>query len=85
MSACEDEVMRRVCLVREEEMCGVSGTDVVAEGVLVSTDKVVFSWCSEYRSVTVYDTAADLETVHSHEGQTPIAWLDPADGWGGRD
>ncbi|MGE3912877.1 MAG: hypothetical protein AB7K36_28440 [Chloroflexota bacterium] len=56
----------------------MSGTGIVAEGVLFSTDKVVLSWCSEYRSVTVFDTVADLETVHGHEGRTRIQWLDPA-------
>jgi hypothetical protein len=81
----EDMAMRRCCLFREEDVSGVSGAGVVAEGVVLSTGKVVLSWCSEYRSVTAYDTGAGLETVHGHEGRTRIAWLDPPDGCGGRD
>jgi len=77
--------MRRFCLFREEDVSGVSGTGVVAEGVVFSTGKAVLSWCSERRSVTVYDTIADLETVHGHEGRTRIAWLDPVDHCGDRD
>jgi hypothetical protein len=69
--------VRRFQLVRDEDVSGVSGTGVVAEGVVFSTGKVVLSWCSEYRSVTVYDSVGDLETVHGHEGRTHIAWLDP--------
>jgi hypothetical protein len=84
MGTCGNETMRRFCLVRNEDVSGVSGTGVVAEGVVFSTGKVVLSWCSEYRSVTVYDTLADLETVHGHAGRTCIAWLDPADGCGGQ-
>lgn len=73
--------MRRFRLIRHEDISGVSGTGVVAEGVVFSTGKVVLSWCSEYRSVTVYDTVDDLEAVHGHEGRTRIEWLDaPAPG-----
>jgi hypothetical protein len=56
----EEAGMRRFCLFREEDVSGVSGTGVVAEGVVFSTGKAVLSWCSERRSVTVYDTIADL-------------------------
>lgn len=71
--------MRRFLLIRDEDVSGVSGTGAVAEGVLFATGKVVLSWCSEYRSVTVYDTVGDLEMVHGHGGRTRIAWLDPLD------
>ena len=69
--------MRRFLLIRDEDVSGVSGTGVVAEGVVFSTGKVVLSWCSRYRSVTVYDSVGDLETVHGHEGRTRTEWLDP--------
>jgi len=69
--------MRRFRVVRDEDVSGVSGTGIAAEGVVVSTGKIVLSWCSEYRSVTVYDTVSDLQTVHGHEGRTRIQWLDP--------
>ena len=72
--------MRRFRLIRDEDISGVSGTGVVAEGVVFSTGKVVLSWCSEYRSVTVYDTVNDLVAVHGHEGRTRIQWLDHDDG-----
>jgi hypothetical protein len=69
-------MMRRFTLVREEDVSGVSGTGVVAEGVLLSNNKVVLSWCSPYHSVTVFDTIEDLEAIHGHEGRTWIEWLD---------
>ena len=77
-------MMRRFCPIREEDVSGVSGIDVASEGAVFSTGNVVPSWCSEHRSVTVYDTVADLETVHGHAGRTRIAWFDPVDGCGGR-
>ena len=71
--------MRSFCLVREESVNGVSGTGMVAKGVVFSTGKDVLPWCSEYRSVTVYDTVTDLETAHGRGGRTRIAWLVPWD------
>ena len=71
--------MRRFRLMRGEDVSGVSGTGVVAEGVVFSTGKVVLSWCSEYHSVTVYDSAADLLAIHGHDGRTRVDWLDPPD------
>lgn len=77
--------MRRFLLIRDEDVSGVSGTGIVAEGVIFSTGKVVLSWCSDYRSVTVYDTVSDLETVHGHQGRTRTEWLDPLDVGDGAD
>lgn len=68
--------MRRFRLIRAEDVSGISGTGVVAEGVRFSTGKVALSWCSEYHSVTVFDTIQDLETVHGHDGRTGVEWLD---------
>jgi hypothetical protein len=73
----EGVAMHRFRLIRDEDVSGVSGTGAVAEGVVFSSGKVVLAWCSEYRSVTVYDNVADLERVHGHEGRTRIEWLDP--------
>ena len=71
--------MRRFRLVRVEDVSGVSGTGVVAEGVVFATGKVVLSWCSDYPSVTVYDSSQDLLAVHGHNGRTQVDWLDPPD------
>jgi hypothetical protein len=72
--------MRRFRLIRSEDVSGVSGTGIVAEGVLFSAGKVALAWCSEVHSVTVYDRMDDLETVHGHEGRTRVEWLDSPEG-----
>jgi hypothetical protein len=71
--------MRRFRLIRTEDVSGVSGTGVVAEGVSFSSGKVALSWCSSVPTVTVYDAIGDLERIHGHEGRTRIEWLDPPD------
>jgi len=70
--------MRRFRLTRGEDISGVSGTGVVAEGVVFATGKAVLSWCSEYHSVTVYDSVVELVAIHGHNGSTRLDWLDPA-------
>jgi hypothetical protein len=71
--------MRRFRLIRTEDVSGVSGTGVVAEGVAFSSGKVALSWCSDLPTVTVYDSISDLERIHGHEGRTHIDWLDLPD------
>jgi hypothetical protein len=68
--------MRRFRLVRDEDVSGISGVGTVAEGVLFSNGKIALGWCSDVRSVTVYDDLEDLEAIHGHEGRTRIEWVD---------
>ena len=66
----------RFLVVREEDVSGTSGTGIVAEGVLFSTGKAVIAWTTKYTSVAVYDSLAELEAIHGHEGRTTIEWVD---------
>ena len=69
--------MRRFRLMRDEDVSGVSGVGLVAEGVQFSSGKAALSWCSQYGTVAVFDSVDDIETIHGHEGRTRIEWLDP--------
>jgi hypothetical protein len=71
--------MRRFELHRDEDVTGVSGTGVVAEGVAFSADgPVALRWTSEWpTSVVFHDRGvASLEAVHGHSGRTRIVWLE---------
>lgn len=71
--------MRRFELHRDEDVSGVSGTGVVAEGVAFSGDgPVALRWTSEWpTSVVFHDRGIkSLEAVHGHNGRTRIVWLD---------
>ena len=71
--------MRRFELHRYEDVSGVSGTGVVAEGVAFSGDgPVALRWLSEWpTSVVFHDRGVEsLEAVHGHNGRTRIVWLD---------
>jgi len=70
---------RRFELHRDEDVSGVSGTGVVAEGVEFRDGVVAFRWLTEWpTSVVFHDRgAAAVEHVHGHNGRTRVVWLDP--------
>lgn len=68
--------LRRFVLVRTEDISGVSGTGIVAEGALSRTGKVVLFWITQYRSIAVYDSIDELIAIHGHDGHTIIEWID---------
>jgi hypothetical protein len=68
--------MRRFRLVRYEDVSGISGTGVVAEGCLFSAGWVVLIWLGERPSVAIYHNVEDLLAIHAHGGKTKIEWLD---------
>lgn len=71
--------MRRFELHRDEDVSGVSGTGIVAEGVAFSDGgPVALRWTSEWpTSVVFHDRGVEsLEAVHGHNGRTRIVWLD---------
>lgn len=68
--------MRRFQLVREVDVTGVSGTGVVAEGVVFSTGWVALTWLTAINSLVFYPAMANVEHIHGHQGSTRIVWLD---------
>lgn len=68
--------MRRFELHRHEDETGVSGTGVVAEGVVFAGGKAVVAWRGPHSSVTVHDSLRSVEAVHLHGGLTEIVWVD---------
>jgi hypothetical protein len=71
--------MKSFSLHRHEDLTGVSGTGVVAEGVLFNNGKVAIAWDptktkAEVVSVTIFDSIDDVKTLHGHDGATEIVW-----------
>lgn len=65
---------------RDVDVSGISGTGLVAEGVLFSDGKCVTRWIDQAPmfegTVTTWDrlTAAGVEKIHGHNGQTVLVW-----------
>ncbi|HTY35375.1 hypothetical protein [Mycobacterium sp.] len=68
---------RPFLLVRDEDVTGVSGTGVVAQGVEFADGVVALRWLSEWPTSVVFhdEGIRSVETVHGHGGKTRIVWV----------
>ena len=73
-----DMAIRRFVLSRTEDISGVSGTGIVAEGIEFSDGTVALRWTSANpTSVVFHDNGVEsVEAIHGHSGATKIVWLD---------
>lgn len=69
--------IRRFHFMRLEDASGVSGCGIVAEGVVFSNGKVALEWLSAHPCTNVYNSLADVEHIHGHQGKTRIVFDDP--------
>ena len=68
--------IRRFLLVRDRDPSGVSGTGIVAEGVLFSNGLSVLHWLREPQALGMYQSLPDLMSIHGHAGATQIHFID---------
>lgn len=72
-----EESFRRFVLRRLEDVSGVSGTGVVAEGVEFSDGTVAVRWRGKYGTGVFHDQGmASVRAIHGHGGKTVIEYLD---------
>lgn len=69
-------IMRRFYLVRHEDESGVSGTGVIAEGVLFSNWKCHISWLTKHTSLGIYPDPDEMMAIHGHDGKTILVFVD---------
>ena len=67
--------MKLFILKRTVDVTGISGTGIVAEGVIFSNGKCSMSWRSKTTSTVIYDSLEDIQKIHCHEG-TEIVLFD---------
>ena len=69
--------MHRFELHRDEDVSGVSGTGVVAEGVEFRDGHVALRWVvGRHPSTVLYDDVRAVTAVHGHGGLTRLVWVD---------
>lgn len=66
--------MKLFWLKRKEDLSGVSGIGIVAEGVEFHDGQCVISWFGQLHSINVYPSIDTLIAIHGHEGRTEIVW-----------
>jgi hypothetical protein len=70
------ESFKRFKLVRDKDISGVSGTGVVAIGVVFPSHKAVVEWQTVTPSTTIFTSIVDVESIHGHDGATHIEYID---------
>jgi hypothetical protein len=68
--------VRRFFLDRMEDETGVSGSGLVAEGVVFWDGTVAMRWRTGTSSTAVYNCIEDVATIHGHGGKTVVRWED---------
>lgn len=66
--------MKTFQLVRTEDVTGVSGTGVVAEGVVFTDGTAAMRWKTGTASTAVYESIDDVQAIHGHDGATKIVF-----------
>ncbi|MDA8345465.1 MAG: hypothetical protein M0Z66_08275 [Thermaerobacter sp.] len=66
--------IRPFYLHRIVDASGVSGTGIVAVGVVLPSGKAVLEWCSRWKTVTVFESIGQVERIHGHAGRTLLHW-----------
>ena len=68
---------RTFALHRTEDETGVSGTGVVAHGVIWPDGTVALRWCvGEHHSTVIHASIEAVEAIHGHGGKTRVAYAD---------
>jgi len=65
-------------LLRIEDETGISGTGVVARGVVFPSGKAVMEWCTFHSSVGLYNNIQDVDKIHGHQGKTRVIMGSPS-------
>lgn len=69
--------LRRFILRRAADPTGVSGPGLIAAGVQLPSGRCVLEWAPPAASVVIHASAAEIESIHGHQGSTVLEWLDP--------
>jgi hypothetical protein len=70
--------MRRFELHRAEDVSGVSGIGLVAEGVEFADGTAALKWHGEWASVNFHERGMEsVRHIHGHDGSTRVVFLDP--------
>jgi len=62
-------------LARDVDVSGISGTGIVADGVVFPDGVTVIRWRGDRQSTVVWPSIEDVEAIHGHGGATRIQWV----------
>jgi hypothetical protein len=65
-------IIKPFYLQRNVDESGISGTGIVAVGVIMPSGTCILEWQTFHSSIAHYKNIADVEAIHGHEGLTKI-------------
>lgn len=68
--------MRDFLLIRDVDVTGCSGTGIVAEGTVFKDGQTVLKWLREPFALGIYSSLEELIALHSHGGNTYVAFTE---------
>ena len=68
--------LQQFYLHRKTDVSGISGTGVIAHGVILPSGSVVMEWVTTHGSIAIYKSINEIQAVHGHNGQTEIIYVD---------
>lgn len=66
--------MKTFLIYRKEDVSGVSGTGIVAEGVEFHDKQVAISWFGQNHITEIAPNIQTWIDVHGHGGKTEVRW-----------
>jgi len=76
MSFLDNPRPRRFQLYRKDDVSGMSGTGIVAEGIRFRDGKCAYRWTSTPRTTQIAPSIQDVRHIHGHNAKTIIRWMD---------
>jgi hypothetical protein len=73
------KIKQHFYLKRIEDESGVSGTGIVAIGVVLPSGQCVLEWLTFTSSIAIYKNIEAVEEIHGHHGKTLVVLGDPDD------
>ena len=76
-----EEEIKLFQLKREEDVSGISGIGIVADGCVFPDGMAVLRWRTAGGSTAVYDSVESVEKIHGHNGKTKIVYIQEIKQW----
>jgi len=73
------KIRQHFYLKRIEDESGVSGTGIVAIGVVLPSGQCVLEWLTFTSSIAIYKNIEAVNEIHGHHGKTLVVLGDPDD------
>ncbi len=69
--------IRRFNLIRKDDLTGISGVGIIAEGAEYSNGSVALTWLTPHWSGAWFISIHEVKHIHGHNGKTKVVWIDP--------